>query len=126
MATVGHQRRRRLPGRLSDEAIEVIAERLRVIADPTRIRLMELLNQHEGTVQELTDQLRTTHQNTSKHLAVLHQAGIVGRHRDGSRVTYQLADWTGWWLIEQISGSIIAHYQELQAAFSPPDTEDPQ
>jgi DNA-binding transcriptional ArsR family regulator len=33
----------------------VIAARLRVIADPTRIRLMELLNEGEATVQELTD-----------------------------------------------------------------------
>jgi len=123
MATVDDQRRRRASGRLSDEAVEIIAERLRVIAEPTRIRLMGLLNEHEATVQELTDRLATTHQNTSKHLAVLHQAGIVGRHRDGSRVTYALADWTGWWLVEQIAGSIIARYEELQAAFEPPDRD---
>lgn len=62
--------------RLSDEAIDLIAARLRVIAEPNRIRILGLLNEGEATVQELTDRLMTTHQNVSKHLGVLYQ----GRH----------------------------------------------
>src|ERR671938_624006 len=79
--------RRRRPGLrrpLPDEAIEVIAARLRVIADPTRIRLMELLNQGEATVQELTDRVMTTHQNVSKHLLRARRLDrLVARRADG-------------------------------------------
>src|SRR5919108_5215775 len=92
------RRRRSLRRPLPDEAIEVIAARLRVIAEPTRIRLMELLDEGEATVQELTDRVVTTHQNVSKHLTVLHQAGMVSRRKDGASVRYALVDWTGWWL----------------------------
>ena len=102
---------------LPDEAIEVIAARLRVIADPTRIRLMELLNEGEATVQELTDRVMTTHQNVSKHLAVLYQAGMVSRRKQGPSVRYALVDWTGWWLVEQMGASVAAQLDELRELF---------
>lgn len=92
--------------RLTDEAVELIAAELRVMAEPNRIRLIELLNQGDATVQELSAQLTTTHQNVSKHLGILFQAGCVSRKRDGLTVRYSLIDWTGWWVVEQIGRSI--------------------
>src|SRR4051794_25993761 len=89
-----------LPRPLPDEVVEMIAARLRVIAEPTRIRIMGLLNEGEATVQELTDRLATTHQNVSKHLGVLYQSGMVSRRKEGNCVRYTLVDWTGWWLVE--------------------------
>jgi ribosomal protein S18 acetylase RimI-like enzyme/DNA-binding transcriptional ArsR family regulator len=69
--------------------------------------------------QELTARLPTTHQNVSKHLAVLYQAGIVGRRRDGPCMRYALVDWTGWWLVEQMAQAVAAHLEELHALFGP-------
>lgn len=94
------------PERLPDEAIELIAAELKVMAVPNRIRLMELLSQGDATVQELSDQLATTHQNVSSHLTVLYHAGFVSRKREGTSVRYSLIDWTGWWVVEQIGRSI--------------------
>jgi len=39
---------------LPDEVVELIARRFRVIADPTRIKLLDHLRGAEATVQELT------------------------------------------------------------------------
>jgi ArsR family transcriptional regulator len=104
---------------MSDEAVELVAARMRVFSEPTRIRLMEFLNEGEATVQELTDRLATTHQNVSKHLSILYQAGVVSRRKEGPCVRYALADWTGWWLVEQIASSVAAHVDELRAVFGP-------
>ena len=103
--------------RLTDQAIELVAFRLRLFADPTRIRLLELLNDGEASVQELSDQLDTTYQNVSRHLNVLYQAGVLSRRKVDSAVRYVLADWTGWWLIEQVSGTLIDRLDGLRAAF---------
>lgn len=100
----------------------MIAAWLRIIAEPTRIRIMGLLNDGEATVQELTDRLATTHQNVSKHLGMLHQAGIVSRRKDGNCVRYALVDWTGWWLVQQIAASVTARLDELHELFSPSRT----
>jgi DNA-binding transcriptional ArsR family regulator len=109
--------RRRDSRRLSDQAIEMVAFRCRLFGEPTRIRLLELLNEGDATVQQLTDRLRTTHPNVSKHLSLLHQAGVVSRRKEGATVRYALIDWTGWWLIEQLGASIAAQLDELREAF---------
>jgi DNA-binding transcriptional ArsR family regulator len=109
---------------LPDEAIEVIAARLRVIAEPTRIRLMGMLDQGDAGVQELAARLGTTHQNVSRHLGVLHQAGMVSRRRDGTGVRYALVDWTGWWLVEQIGASVLSKLDELRGVLSEQDGGD--
>lgn len=101
--------------RLSAEAVDLVAARLRVFGEPTRIRLMELLDaQPEATVQELTDRLTTTHQNVSKHLAVLYQAGLVRRRKDGTTVRYRLVDWVGWWVITQLATSVSQQHDDAE------------
>ena len=94
--------------RLTDHTVESIAAMLRVLADPTRIRLIEALNDRgPATVSGLTAALPITQQSVSKQLSILHQAGIVRRRREGVWVHYELTDFTGWWLIEQLSGALL-------------------
>ena len=109
--------------RLPDEAVELIAAELKVMAEPNRIRLLELLNEGEASVQELTDSLATTHANVSKHLAVLHRAGMVSRRRDGNSVRYALIEWSGWWVIEQIGRALAARLDELRDALAPDERD---
>lgn len=94
---------------LSEETIESIAAMLRVLSDPIRIRLIEVLNDRgRTTVSALTACLPVTQQNVSWQLRILHQAGIVSRHREGVWVHYELTDFTGWWLIEQLASALDA------------------
>jgi DNA-binding transcriptional ArsR family regulator len=76
---------------LTDGAANVIAERLRVLGQPLRVKLVDRLAIRETTVQELVDSLGTTQQNISKHLGVLRRAGVVVGHKAGTRVRYRLA-----------------------------------
>ncbi len=85
------------------------------------MRILALLERGEASVQELTDGLPTTHQNVSKHLAALHQAGIVSRRREGSWVRYSLADYTALRLVEQAAAGVAGHIDEL-AEIAHPDT----
>jgi DNA-binding transcriptional ArsR family regulator len=89
------------------------------MAEPNRIRLLELLNEGEASVQELTDRLATTHANVSKHLAVLHRAGMVSRRREGNSVRYVLIEWSGWWVVEQVGRALAARLDELRDALAP-------
>jgi DNA-binding MarR family transcriptional regulator len=77
-------RRPSAAGRLSEKTVGMVAATLRVLADPTRIRLTEVLNERGGdTVSALIVCIRSSQQNVSKQLAVLHQAGVVSRRREG-------------------------------------------
>ncbi|UGS38562.1 ArsR/SmtB family transcription factor [Capillimicrobium parvum] len=104
-----------LPRPIPAELAELIAARLRVIGDPTRIRLLDVLRDGEQSVQQLTEALGTSQQNASKHLGVLHAAGIVSRRKEGTSAFYAVADKTVYELCEQVCGSLHAQFAELTA-----------
>jgi len=86
---------------------------MRLIGEPARMRILLLLHEGEATVQQIADELRITHQGTSKHLTVLHREGVLARTRDGSHVRYSIADYTALRVIEITRASITGHIEEL-------------
>lgn len=96
--------------------MELTAQRLRVIAEPTRIALLEALAAGEAGVQELADEVGLPHQTASRHLALLHQAGVLDRRREGTATRYVVADWSAWWVIEQIARWVQSCQDEQDAS----------
>ena len=104
-----------LPHPIPAELAEVIAQRLRVIGDPTRIRLLDALRQEELSVGQLAVLLDTSQQNASKHLGTLLQAGIVSRRKAGTTALYAIADESVFVMCEQICGALQEQLAELSA-----------
>ena len=63
---------------------------LRLLADPTRLRLLLLLEEEELSVAELQDILAMGQSRISSHLAQLKRAGVVADRRSGKNVYYGL------------------------------------
>ncbi|MCL1048637.1 metalloregulator ArsR/SmtB family transcription factor [Shewanella abyssi] len=63
---------------------------LKAMAHPTRLWLLEQLQQQEHCVCGLTDGVNADISTVSKHLSVLKQAGIVSSRRDGKQIFYRL------------------------------------
>jgi len=63
---------------------------LRLLADPTRLRLLLLLEEEELSVAELQDILGMGQSRISSHLAQLKRAGVVEDRRAGKNVYYGL------------------------------------
>jgi DNA-binding transcriptional ArsR family regulator len=101
------------PQSLPEPLVELIAQRFRVIGEPMRIRLLDHLRGGPATVGELRDALGTTQQNVSKHLGVLHEAGIVGREKRGNHALYSIADETVFDLCDQVCGGLRRRIDEL-------------
>jgi DNA-binding transcriptional ArsR family regulator len=102
---------------LPDDLVELIAERFHVLAEPTRIKLLDRLREGEATVLELTDLVGTSQQNISKHLGVLHHAGLVARRKDGNYVYYRVRDDGVFALCETVCGSLQLRQRELSGLF---------
>lgn len=103
---------------LPRDVVDLTAQRLRVLAEPNRIALLDALNAGEAGVQELADVVGLPHQDASHHLAVLHQAGVLVRRRRGRMTLYAVTDWSAWWLIEQIA-RWVESCQDEQGASAP-------
>ncbi len=102
-----------LPHPLSEELADLIARRFRVIGDPLRVRLLDRLRDDELSVNELAEQLGAGQQNVSKHLAVLADAGVLARRKEGNRVYYRIADESVFALCDQVCGSLDAQLAGL-------------
>lgn len=77
---------------LSVEGAATLADLLKALADPTRLRLMSMIQSHEGgeaCVCELTEPLALTQPTVSHHLKVLVDAGLVEREKRGVWAYYR-------------------------------------
>lgn len=102
-----------LPHPIPEALVEQIAHRFRVLAEPTRIRIVDALREGPATVTELQTALGASQQNVSKHLAVLLDAALVRRARDGNRAYWSIADPSLFDLCEIVCGSLRRHVTEL-------------
>jgi DNA-binding transcriptional ArsR family regulator len=74
--------------------VEHVAERFRVLGDATRLSILRLLlEQGEMNVGEVCRGLGGASQaNVSKHLHILHSAGIVERRPEGTAAYFKVTD----------------------------------
>ena len=70
---------------------EMQAQLCKTLANPKRLEILDILKRDgEITVNALAQLLEIPKANTSQHLAVLRQAGVVNTRRDGINVYYSL------------------------------------
>lgn len=76
---------------LTDDDAAEAAAGLKAIADPTRLRLLNLLAMHgETCVCDFTEPIGLSQPTISHHLKVLHEVGLVDRDKRGTWVYYRL------------------------------------
>lgn len=93
---------------LPDPLVELVACRLRVLGQPVRVRIVDVLEAAgEMTVQALADEIDATQQNVSRHLGVLLHAGIVTRRQQGRTVGYRIADESAFRLVRETAVDVI-------------------
>ena len=104
-----------LPHPIPEELIALITHRFHLLGEPMRLRLLDRLRDGEATVQELAGELETSQQNVSKHLAMLTDAAILARRKDGTHVHYRIGDDEILGLCEQMCGSLEHQLRGLAA-----------
>ena len=91
---------------LSEQAMELVAARFRVLGEASRLKLIHALDDGERCVTELTEATGLTQANVSRHLQTLTEAGILRRRKDGLRVLYSIADPGIFNLCDHVCGSL--------------------
>jgi ArsR family transcriptional regulator, zinc-responsive transcriptional repressor len=76
----------------ADEQVDLAAEVFRMLADPTRLRLLWLLRRGEAPVLQLAEQVGKPQATVSQHLAKLRLARLVTTRRQGAQVFYALTN----------------------------------
>lgn len=90
----------------SEQLLGRIADRLKAMADPMRLRILHLLQDGERCVNDILGQVGGSQANVSKHLSVLRRAGLVASRREGVNVYYRIDDPTVFSICDTICGSL--------------------
>lgn len=87
-------------------------ELFKILADPTRLRLLRILRQGDYTVQDLMQILSMGQSRISRHLKLLSDAGLLQVEKQGTWHYYRLASMQG--LAGDIWPCLVARFDELE------------
>jgi rhodanese-related sulfurtransferase/predicted transcriptional regulator len=96
------------------------ARAAKALASGRRIELLDVLANGERTVEALAGEVGLSVANTSQHLQVLRQAGLVATRREGTSVHYRLAApevFQLWQALRTLAASRLAEVERLAVAY---------
>jgi rhodanese-related sulfurtransferase/DNA-binding transcriptional ArsR family regulator len=96
------------------------ARAAKALASGRRIELLDVLANGERTVEALAGEAGLSVANTSQHLQVLRQAGLVASRRKGTSIHYRLAGpevLELWRALRTLAASRLAEIERLAAAY---------
>ncbi|MBS1769088.1 MAG: helix-turn-helix transcriptional regulator [Acidobacteria bacterium] len=103
---------------MSPEALLLVAARFKVLAEPMRLQILQVLKSGEASVNELTEAVASTQPNVSKHLRVLQDEDLVARRQVGNNAFYRISDKTVFKLCDVVCGSLKNNFEEQAAIFA--------
>jgi len=71
---------------MKEKLLQFKAEILKAIAQPTRLKILELLREKELCICEIAPLINGGQSNVSKHLSVLEKSKLVASRKEGVRV----------------------------------------
>ena len=97
---------------MPDEMLDAVSTRFKLLSEPMRLRILRVLCEREHTVQEIVDKVGASQANISKHLALMHENGIVSRRKEGLKCYYRIADESVIYSCYLSSKSVVETLQE--------------
>ena len=77
---------------MEEKMFQMHADVCKSMANPTRLKIMNLLREGEKSVEKLRNRLGLPKANLSQHLSVLRQRRIVSTRRAGLNIYYKVAN----------------------------------
>jgi len=93
---------------------------LKALAEPHRRAILRLVSQDPRSVGEIASHLDITSQAVSRHLKVLHEAGLVDEHHEGTRHLF-LVNPAGFTAVQEFLADFWTHHLgQLKTTLEPP------
>jgi ArsR family transcriptional regulator len=97
---------------------QLISNVFKAMAHPTRIQIIKLLQNGEMCVCHILPNIDSEQSNTSQHLTVLKNQGIVESRKDGSKVIYSIKNKEVYEMISLAEAIILRQIEETKTSLS--------
>ena len=90
-----------------DRVLEFKSKIFKIIGDPNRIKILEILRKGENCQCEIIPLISQSQPTVSRHLKLLEDAGIIQSKKEGTRVIYNVVDPHIFNLIDAIDDNLV-------------------
>jgi Predicted transcriptional regulators len=97
---------------------QLISNVFKALAHPTRIQILKLLKDGERCVCEILPNLDSEQSNTSQHLTVMKNQGILDSRKEGSKVIYMVKNPEVFKMVDLAEAMILRQLEETKALLS--------
>lgn len=91
---------------MDEKAIELKAEILKALAQPTRLKILELLRGGEKCICEIVPAINGEQSNISRHISLMQKTHLISTRKDGVRLMVSVRDSRIFDILDQV-GTIL-------------------
>ncbi len=77
---------------MEERVLELKAEILKALAQPTRLKILELLRNGERCICEIIPAINGEQSNISRHISVMQKSRLIDTRKDGVKVMVKIRD----------------------------------
>ncbi len=97
---------------MEDRAIELKSEVLKALAQPTRLKILEMLRGGERCICEIVPEINGEQSNISRHISVMQKSRLITTRKDGVKVMVKVRDPRIFEILDTVGMFLKAQMQE--------------
>jgi ArsR family transcriptional regulator len=101
-----------MEGPMEEKVLELKAEILKALAQPTRLKILELLRHGERCICEIVPAINGEQSNISRHISLMQKSYLVSTRKDGVKVMVKVRDPKIFEILDSISFLLKKQIQE--------------
>ena len=94
------------------KTLDLKADILKAMAQPTRLRILELLREGEKCICEIIPAINGEQSNISRHISLMQKSHLVSTRKDGVKVMVKIRDPRIFEILDKVSSVLKTQIQE--------------
>jgi ArsR family transcriptional regulator len=103
---------------MEERVLELKAEILKVLAQPTRLKILELLRNGERCICEIVPAINGEQSNISRHISLMQKSHLVTTRKDGVKVMVKVRDPKIFEILDRVGSILKNQMKEQEMLFS--------
>jgi ArsR family transcriptional regulator len=103
---------------MEERVLELKAEILKALAQPTRLKILELLRNGEKCICEIVPAINGEQSNISRHISLMQKSHLVTTRKDGVKVMVKVKDPKVFEILDKVSVILKSQMKEQESLFA--------
>ena len=103
---------------MEERVLELKAEILKALAQPTRLKILEFLRHGERCICEIIPAVDGEQSNVSRHISLMQKSHLVTTRKDGVKVMVKVTDPEIFSILDRVSRVLKVQFKEQEKLFA--------